>query len=91
MLRHSNCRPVPTPEDAACVPESIMPSPDVPESQLLCVMPILACAGNVLSAAVLGTSALYAAQSMLVFGFAAAALEAAFSNGVVKRMGGSAN
>lgn len=39
----------------------------------------------------LATCALYAAQSMLVFGFAAAALEAAFSNGIVKRMGGSAN
>lgn len=48
-------------------------------------------AGNVLSVETIGTSALYAAQSMLVFGFAAAAVEAAFSNGIVKRMGGSAN
>jgi hypothetical protein len=47
-------------------------------------------AGDVLSVSVLGTCALYAAQSMLVFGFAAAALEAAFSNALVRRMGGSA-
>jgi hypothetical protein len=55
------------------------------------VLTWFAAAEDVFSAAVLGTSALYAAQSMLVFGFAAAALEAGFSNGVVKRMGGSAN
>eukprot|EP00878_Enallax_costatus_P023841 GHUV01025395.1.p1 GENE.GHUV01025395.1~~GHUV01025395.1.p1 ORF type:complete len:256 (+),score=126.08 GHUV01025395.1:862-1629(+) len=46
-------------------------------------------AGDVFSAAVVGNSALYAAQCMLVFGFAAAALEAGFSNGLVKRMGGT--
>jgi hypothetical protein len=43
----------------------------------------------VLSAQVIGTCALYAAQSMLVFGFAAAAVELAFANGIVKRMRGS--
>lgn len=46
-------------------------------------------AGEVLSAQVIGTCALYAAQSMLVFGFAAAAVELAFANGLVKRMRGS--
>lgn len=46
-------------------------------------------AGDVFSAAVIGNSALYAAQCMLAFGFAAAALEAGFSNGIVKRMGGT--
>jgi hypothetical protein len=51
----------------------------------------VAAAGDVFNVQVIGTCALYAAQSMLVFGFAAAALEAAFSNGIVKRMGGSAN
>jgi hypothetical protein len=60
-------------------------------TNILFVLTCFAPAGDVFSAAVLGTSALYAAQSMLVFGFAAAALEAGFSNGVIKRMGGSAN
>ncbi|KAF8060561.1 hypothetical protein HT031_004738 [Scenedesmus sp. PABB004] len=41
-----------------------------------------------LSAEVLGTAALYAGQSMLLFGFAAAALEAGFANGLVRRMPG---
>jgi hypothetical protein len=43
----------------------------------------------VLSAQVVGSSALYAAQCMLLFGFAAAAVEAGFSSGAVKRMGGT--
>lgn len=46
-------------------------------------------AGDALSVAVVGNSALYAAQCMLVFGFSAAALEAGFSIGWVKRMSGS--
>lgn len=44
--------------------------------------------GEVFSVAVVGNAALYAAQCMLLFGFAATALEAGFSNGVVKRMSG---
>lgn len=40
--------------------------------------------------AVIGPAALYAAQSMLVFGFAAAALEAGFQMGWLKRFPGSA-
>lgn len=44
--------------------------------------------GEVLSLSVIGNSALYAAQCMLVFGFAAAAVEAGFSNSIVKRMAG---
>lgn len=39
---------------------------------------------------VLGPAALYAGQCMLAFGFAAAALEAAFNAGAIKRMRGSA-
>ncbi|KAF6255576.1 hypothetical protein COO60DRAFT_199711 [Scenedesmus sp. NREL 46B-D3] len=46
-------------------------------------------AGDVFGAAVVGNSALYALQCMLLFGFAAAAVEAGFSNGLVKRMGGT--
>ncbi|MEW5310266.1 MAG: hypothetical protein WDW38_002081 [Sanguina aurantia] len=41
----------------------------------------------VLSAGVLGPAALYAGQSMLLFGFAAVALEAGFTQGVLKRFG----
>ncbi|MEW5305186.1 MAG: hypothetical protein WDW36_007746 [Sanguina aurantia] len=41
----------------------------------------------VLSAGVLGSAALYAGQSMLLFGFAAVALEAGFTQGVLKRFG----
>lgn len=58
---------------------------------VLLALPLLPNVGNVLSVETIGTCALYAAQSMLVFGFAAAAVEAAFSNGIVKRMRGSAN
>lgn len=46
-------------------------------------------AGDVLSLPIVGNSALYAAQCMLVFGFAAAALEAGFSKGWVSRMSGT--
>lgn len=54
------------------------------------VLPFCAClADAVLTAEVVGSSALYAAQCMLLFGFAAAALELGFSNGWVKRMGGT--
>lgn len=45
-------------------------------------------ASDVLSADVVGNAALYAGQCMLLFGFAAAAVEAGFSNGWVKRMPG---
>jgi hypothetical protein len=43
-----------------------------------------------LSLDVVGPAALYAAQCMLVFGFAAAALEVGFGSGFVRRMRGSA-
>jgi hypothetical protein len=43
-----------------------------------------------LSPAVLGPAALYAGQSMLVFGFAAAAVEFAFRSGLVRRVRGAA-
>lgn len=46
-------------------------------------------AGEELSMSTVGPGALYAAQCMLLFGFAAAALEAGFSGGLVKRMAGS--
>ena len=46
--------------------------------------------GDLLAPSVLGPAALYAGQCMLTFGFAAAALEAAFARGVVKRMRGTA-
>lgn len=46
-------------------------------------------AGDVLSLDVIGNSALYAAQCTLLFGFAAAALEAGFTNGWVRRMAGT--
>lgn len=36
---------------------------------------------------VVGTAGLYAAQSMIMFGFAAVALEAAFQQGFVRRFG----
>lgn len=45
---------------------------------------------EVLTLLVLGTSVLYAGQCMLVFGFAAAALEWGFSSGLVRRMRGVA-
>ncbi|GBF94357.1 hypothetical protein Rsub_06979 [Raphidocelis subcapitata] len=44
---------------------------------------------DLLTPSVLGPAALYAGQCMLTFGFAAAALEAAFAQGVVKRMRGT--
>eukprot|EP00882_Tetradesmus_deserticola_P014164 GHRQ01015055.1.p1 GENE.GHRQ01015055.1~~GHRQ01015055.1.p1 ORF type:complete len:204 (+),score=102.90 GHRQ01015055.1:632-1243(+) len=53
------------------------------------VLQATADASDVFSAAVIGNSALYALQCMLLFGFAAAAVEAGFSNGLVKRMGGT--
>jgi hypothetical protein len=40
-----------------------------------------------LSVQVAGTSALYAAQSMMMFGFAAVAVEAAFQRGLLSRFG----
>jgi hypothetical protein len=48
-----------------------------------------ASAGGALDLALVGTAALYAAQSMLTFAFAATALEAAFGAGVLQRMAGS--
>jgi len=45
---------------------------------------------GLLSLPLVGASALYAGQCMLVFGFAAAALEFAFTSGFVRRMRGSA-
>jgi hypothetical protein len=40
-----------------------------------------------ISLQVVGTAGLYAAQSMMMFGFAAVALEAAFLQGVIRRFG----
>ena len=45
---------------------------------------------QLLSLDVVGPAALYAGQCMLAFGFAAAALEFAFSSGAIQRMRGSA-
>ncbi|PNH03293.1 hypothetical protein TSOC_010662 [Tetrabaena socialis] len=43
--------------------------------------------GSPLSLAVIGPAALYALESMLLFGFASVAIEAAFSQGFLKRFG----
>lgn len=48
---------------------------------------LLAAAGGELSLDVIGNAALTGAQSMLLFGFAAAAIEAGFGQGLVKRFG----
>jgi hypothetical protein len=45
--------------------------------------------GALLAPEVVGPAALYAGQCVLVFAFAAAAVEAAFGRGLVKRMRGS--
>ncbi len=42
-----------------------------------------------ISLEVVGSSALYAAESMMMFGFAAVALEAAFQRGLLSRFGSS--
>lgn len=46
--------------------------------------------GGPLSLEVVGTGALYALESLLIFGFAATALEAAFQKGLVRRFGDDA-
>lgn len=53
------------------------------------VLQASAAPGDVLSAVVVGSAALYAAQCMLLFGFSAAALEAGFANGLLRRMSSS--
>lgn len=45
--------------------------------------------GGAIDVQLLGNGALYAAQSMLTFAFAATALEAAFNAGLLQRMAGS--